>query len=280
MTYSTLRSLAWLLPVGLLAWCSHNMAATVDSTAFYYGTPIPVARLAAYNRIVVEADNVVDLSALRFFGAKVFAYVSVGEAEGWRESSRNLQAELFRGDNFQWNSRVADLTQPDWKEYLLEGRMAPLWAQGYRGFFLDTLDSYKIAADTPLKQRAQADALVDIIRSMHQRFPGLELIFNRGFEVLPEVATLAVGLVAESLFQSWNARTQTYESVSGSDREWLLLHLQEARDRYGLPVTVIDYVAPDQAALARETARRIFSLGFYPWVATPTLDVVYNWGNP
>lgn len=279
MIYSTLRSISWWLPIGLLAWCSHNMAATVASTAFYYSSPLPVASLATYDRVVVEADNVVNLEALRSGGTKVFAYLSVGEAEGWRESSRNLPSELFRGSNSQWQSRVADLTQPGWKQYLLENRMARLWDKGYRGFFLDTLDSYQLGRPTPQMQHLQAQALIDIILSMHKRFPGLELIFNRGFEILPDVGKLAVGLVAESLFQSWNPITQSYGPVSESDREWLLTRLNEARDRYGLPVTVIDYVAPDRAPLAQETARRIAALGFYPWVATPSLDVVYSWSQ-
>lgn len=271
----TLRTLFWLLPLGLLTWCSHNLAATVPATAIFYGAPIPVASLIDYDRIVVEAENVVDLQALRAGGSKVFAYVSVGEAEGWREASRSLPDELFLGSNQPWGSRIADLTQPGWKKFLLEDRMAALWARGYRGFFLDTLDSYMVSPKE--QQPAQSAALVDIIRSMHQRFPGLELIFNRGFEVLPEVGRLAVGLVAESLFQSWDPTKQVYGVVSESDREWLLTKLNESHALYGLPVTVIDYVAPDQTALIQETARRISALGFYPWVSTPGLDVVKKW---
>ena len=105
-------------------------------------------------------------------------------------------------------------------------------------------------------------------------------MFNRGFELLPEVAPLSVGIVAESLFQSWNPALQEYVEVSPPDREWLLARLNEARDRYGLPVTVIDYVAPTQGALAQETARRIATLGFVPWVANPGLDVVFTGDAP
>lgn len=277
---SLFRTLGMLVPISLLAMGTMVRATTLPSTAFFYGSAMPAASLSKFDRIVVEAANVQDLSALRARGAKVFAYVSVGEAEGWRDSTRALPPSLFLGANPDWQSRVADLTQTGWKKFLLEDRMASLWAQGYRAFFLDTLDSYQRYATTPDARAVQTSALVDIIRSMHQRFPGVELLFNRGFELLPEVAPLSVGIVAESLFQSWNPASQEYVEVSPPDREWLLARLNEARDRYGLPVTVIDYVAPTQGALAQETARRIATLGFVPWVANPGLDVVFTGDAP
>lgn len=271
-----LRVLSLLLPLSLQACIGEFAQASVPATAFFYGAPVPVEQLADFDRVVVEAGNVTDLAALQSRGATVFAYVSVGEAEGWRASAQQLPPGLFLGTNTQWQSRIADLTQPGWKAYLLEDRMAGLWAQGYRGFFLDTLDSYQIPAGTPEDKKLQAAALVDLIRAMQQRFPGVQLLLNRGFEILPDVAALAVGLVAESLFQGWNAGSQSYVTVSAEDRAWLLQQLMLARDRYGLPVTVIDYVDPSQRELIHDTERRIAALGFFPWVATPGLDVVYT----
>jgi hypothetical protein len=244
------------------------------STAFFYGSPVPVVALSKFERIVVESENVKNLDGLRVAGADVFAYLSVGEAEGWRTSSRALPKDLFVGANMAWHSRIADLTQPGWRDYLIEERMTRLWADGYRGFFLDTLDSYQIVFKNPDEQRAQSKALVEIIRAMHQRFPGVKLLLNRGFAELPEAGPMAVGLVAESLFQSWNPMTQQYVSVSESDRNWLLARLNHAHLRYGLPITVIDYVSPDKPDLARETARQITALGFASWVATPGLDMI------
>src|SRR5207302_681902 len=112
--------------------------------------------------------------------------------------------------------------------------------------FLDTLDSYQISIKDPVAQALQVRALGNIIRAMHRRFPGVQLLLNRGFDVLPEIGHLAVGLVAESLFQGWNATTGSYVEVSEIDRNWLLMQLHEANERYHLPITVIDYVAPDE----------------------------------
>ena len=265
----SLRLLA-LLPSCLLVY---GCAMKPPSTAFFYGSPVPVLALSRFERVVVEAENVKDLAGLRVAGADVFAYVSVGEAEGWRATASALPQELFMGNNVAWHSRIADLTQPGWRDYLIEQRMARLWGEGYRAFFLDTLDSYQIALKDPQAQDAQAKALVEIIRAMHRRFPGVQLLFNRGFDVLPEAGPLAVGLVAESLFQRWNPMAQAYERVSDEDYNWLLAQLKQARSRR-LPITVIDYVPADQPELARETARKIAALGFAAWVSTPGLDMI------
>lgn len=268
------RMLALLLFCLFAYGCSMAPPAP-PSTAFFYGTPVPVLDLSKFDRVVVEAENVKDLAGLRVTGAEVFAYVSVGEAEAWRASSRELPQTLFIGANPGWQSRIADLTLPGWRNYLIEQRMAQLWAAGYRGFFLDTLDSYQIAVKDPDEQGVQSRALVEMIRAMHQRFPGVKLLFNRGFSVLPEIGPLAVGLVAESLFQSWNPVSKVYESVSEKDRTWLLAELNNAKLRYGMPITVIDYVPPEKPELARLTAKQIAALGFAPWVATPGLDMIF-----
>lgn len=275
---SAFACLKKLFPFSLIVFgcaCQTPRAAfEPPSTAFFYGKPVPVHALSHYKRVVVEAENLPDPTELSAGGTTVFAYLSVGEAEGWRSSTRALDAKLFVGENAAWQSRVADLTQPGWSAFLIEQRMAPLWKQGYRAFFLDTLDSYQLAAKDPEAQAVQERALANIIRAMHKRFPGVQLLFNRGFTVLPEVGQLAAGVAAESLFQGWNATTRTYVTVSENDRNWLLARLREANERYNLPITVIDYVDPAKPELARETAKRIRALGFAPWVATPGLDTI------
>lgn len=265
---------SWLLSICVLCVGCRLWLDAGPSTAFFYGRPVPSELFLRYERVVVEADNM-ELDELSSESkAQLFAYLSVGEAERWRAGYESLQKHWFIGLNTNWNSDIADLTADGWRGYLLDQRMATLWEQGYRGFFLDTLDSYRAVLSDNAAQAAQQEALLSLIREMTRRFPGIQLIFNRGFDLLPEVGYLAVGLVAESLYYTWDPASQRYKKVDATDRSWLLEQLQTASRRYRLPVTVIDYLPPDQRELAHEDAKQIAALGFTPWVANPSLDIV------
>ena len=241
--------------------------------AFFYGRPAPVDLLSHFTQVVVEAENMDNLDYLREKGTKVFAYISLGEVNATRSWYSEIPKNWFVGSNREWESDVIDLTQQGWHDYLIK-YLSRLWAEGYRGFFLDGLESYQRFVVEPERRLIQQKALSGLIKRIHQQFPGVELIFNRGFEILPEVHKYGVAVSAESLFQSWDAFSKKYERVPESDQTWLINKLRQTRDQYGLPIIVIDYVDPRRKELARATARRISNLGFIPWVANPSLDIL------
>lgn len=244
------------------------------STAFYYSSRLPAVELAHFDRVVLQADQAeaANIELLRRRGSEVFAYVSLSEAS--RREAASVEVSLRIGDNPDWDSVIMDAANPGWQRHLIEKKFKPLWDRGFRAFFLDNLDSYQRAVKTPAQRAAQVKGLAQIVRELHARFPGVKLLFNRGFELLPEVAPLAAGLVAESLFRSWDPQRKAYVEIDEKERQWLLAELRTARDRYHLPITVVDYVAPGQRDLARTTARRIAALGMTPWVADYALGTL------
>lgn len=244
------------------------------STAFFYGKPVPVDLLAHFEQVVVEPDNIANIEPLTAKGISVFAYLSVGEINQSRSWFAEIPKTWILGENKAWGSSIIDLNNKDWQDYVINKLMAPLWERGYRGFFLDTLDSYQLITEDPNLRLIQQQALVNLIKTMHNRFPGIKLIFNRGFELLPEVASYAVALAAESLFQRWDAGLASYSEVPEADRNWLLTKLNQIHAQYGLQIIVIDYVSPAQRELAREVAEKISALGFTPWVSNPSMDML------
>lgn len=265
-------------PATLMTMTSCALAAPPsagDSTAFYYGKDVPEDLLQVYRRVVVEPDAIADPARLTGRRARLLAYLSVGElADTARTRPRAMKDDWSMGRNHAWNSRIMDLTNPGWQRWLVDVRMRDLWRQGYRGFFLDTLDSFRLAGLDQGGNQAQLDALVSLIERMHRRYPSAEILVNRGFEILPRIAHRVHGVVAESLFDRWDAAAQQYQRVPEDDRRWLQDRLEEARDDHGLPVIVIDYRPPAERAQARDTARRIAALGFSPWVTNAALDMV------
>ena len=267
------KMITWLLSLALVSFASKGSCAN-PSTAFFYGKPVPVEFLTQYEQVVVEPDNIDDIKPLISKGIKLFAYLSVGEINPSRPWFSEIPDQWLLGKNADWGSSIVDLSNKDWQSYLLDKLMLPLWKQGYKGFFLDTLDSYQRISDDSIQRLIQQQALIDLIRTMHERFPGVKLIFNRGFELLPDIADYAVALAAESLFQRWNAASNTYSQVPPTDHDWLLKKLNQTRDQYGLQIIVIDYVSPAQSALAKDVAKKIAALGFTPWVSNPSMDML------
>jgi len=249
-------------------------APTLASAAFYYGAQVPWDELKAFDLVVVEPDHLPAGPLPDLGRTRLAAYVSLGEVQPARAYARRLPAAWIRGENPDWGGLLIDQTQADWPAFFAEQVIDPLWQRGLHTFFLDTLDAYHRFARTPQERAAQEAGMVAVIRELARRHPSIRLIYNRGFEILPQTRAWVDAVAIESLFQRYEATDHRYSLVPEDDRTWLLARLREVRDTYHLPAIAIDYVPAAQRALARETARRIQDLGLIPWVATPGLDTL------
>lgn len=252
----------------LLAWLVTAGAAT-PSVALYYAADAPLEELKAFDIVVVEADHGFDPKRYRKPYSELYAYVAVGEVQASRSYASLIPQERLLTVNADWGSKVVDLTWQEWPQFVAEVIVAPLWEKGYRGFFLDTLDSYRLASK--FDEAAQQQGLIAVVENLHRRFPGIRLILNRGFEVIPSVKDKVQMVAAESLFRGWNAGTRRYTEVSEADRAWLLGELRKVRDEHGIPVLAIDYVPPQNRTLMRQTAEKIRAQGIEPWVTDSAL---------
>lgn len=241
-----------------------------DSLALFYGAQPPLNALRAYDHVVLEPDHV--QQAPNDDSTRWYAYVSVGEVHPQRAYRQHLPAGWIIGRNTAWAADIIDQSQPEWPRFFLERVITPLWQRGYRGFFLDTLDSYQLASQDATSRQQQEQGLLRVLQLIKQHYPQARLISNRGFELLPQAAPYIDMLVAESLYQGWDAAKQQYRPVPPADRKWLNAKLKQVQQQYHKPVAVIDYVDPVKRELARETARNISADGFIPWVSTPALD--------
>ncbi|MCK5831714.1 MAG: bifunctional glycoside hydrolase 114/ polysaccharide deacetylase family protein [Methylococcales bacterium] len=259
----------------LALFLSSNINATENpATAFYYASNPPLDLLSAYDRVVVEPENISaeQLQYMQKRGVIVYAYLSIGEVGTDRTWYDQIEQEWTLGINASWNSVVMDMASTGWHSFLLDKKIKKLWKQGYRGFFLDTMDSYQLFSKTEAAKNKQQKGMVKLLKSMKKQYKDIHLLFNRGFEILDQAASLSDGLVAESLFSGWNPDRKKYITVNEKDRKWLLSKLKQAREDYSLPVVVIDYLPPEQREKAEKVADKIRQEGFIPWVSKPELD--------
>ena len=270
---AALRFLGWCLTG--LATClllPPQAAHATPAVALHYGNSIPLSEFKTFDIVVVEPDHGHDPVQHRTSGSELYAYVSVAEVQPSRPYYADIPAAWKMARNGHWNSVVLDQTPEAWPDFFANRVVAPLWERGYKGFFLDTLDSYRLAER--FDEKAQQDGLVRVIETLHRRFPGIRLILNRGFEIVPRVQGKIEMVAAESLYRGWNAGTQRYEEVKAEDSAWILAQLRTIQERDRLPVLAIDYAPPHDRALARETARRIQAHGIIPWVGDSQLHTL------
>lgn len=270
LLFSRLRMrLAGLFACLMLAW---GAQAAAPAVALYYGHEISLNEFRAFDLVVLDADHGTHDPRVLQPHTQAYAYVSVTEVQ----SSRGYYADIPTGwklaRNHDWQSEVIDQSIDAWPDFFASRVVGPLWARGFRGFFLDTLDSYRLAET--FDEQAQQRGLVRVVETLHQRFPGIKLIFNRGFDIVPRLPGKIEMVAAESLYQRWNAKAQRYEEVPEADRQWLAQQLRTVRERDGLPVLAIDYVDPHNRALTRATAQKIAQDGFIPWVTDAQLATI------
>lgn len=254
------------------ACCNVLAADGTPAVALYYGNNIKAGEFRAFDIIVTEPDHGHDPRHRQPGDGEFYAYVSVAEVQASRAYYKDIPAHWKLARNNDWNAEVIDQTPAEWPSFFADKVVGPLWAKGYRGFFLDTLDSYRLAKK--FDEAAQQDGLVRVIETLHQRYPGIQLILNRGFEIVPRVHDKVRMVAAESLYQGWNAGARRYEPVKAGDREWLLGQLQDIRQHFGIDILAIDYVAPHDRELTRETAEKIRALDFIPWVTDSALNSI------
>lgn len=258
---------------------SKNSNAEQFSVAFYYGVAPPLKELSSFSAVVVEPGNLVItpdmLDKNKKLKSGLFAYISAGEVNTTRPYFPDIPASLILGENAAWSSVVVDQASPRWRTFFMSRIFVPLWRQGWRNFFVDTLDSYQLFAQTDEARKAQQQGLILTIKEIKRRYPEARLIFNRGFELFPEVAPSVYAIAAESLYRRYDAVQKAYVRVPEEDRAWLLAKLEKVRDEHQLPVISIDYIDPattDLCAAVRETAVRIRANGFTPWITNGKVD--------
>jgi uncharacterized protein (TIGR01370 family) len=245
------------------------------STAVFYGANLPTNILSQYKRIIVEPDNVKpeELLALRSKDSRVFAYVSIGEVNPSRKWYKKIKPAWVLGDNKVWDSKVMDLASSGWQDFLIDTVIAPLWKAGYRGLFLDTMDSFYIFAKDKKQQEKQTKALTALMQKINKRYPEMHFISNRGFEVLPSIGKQLEAVVAESLYASWDNGKKIYKETPENDQEWLLNKLNGIKNDLSVDIIIIDYAKPGNRAKAKLIADKITQQGFIPWVSIPSLDL-------
>jgi polysaccharide biosynthesis protein PelA len=263
-----------LLIVSLLFPLGAAGAQAQPSVTFFYGEHPPLEVLRDFDWVVIQPAALARPETLASAQTLVFGYLSLGEVAKDSAVARALPAPCRLGENRAWNTWIIDQAQSACRSFYLDHVFKPLRAQGYRNFFFDTLDSYRLVLNTHAERDAYRKGLIALIEAMHRGSPRGGFILNRGFELLDALKDQGViAVAAESLYQGWNQQTRQYLAVAPSASRALLDQFDRVR-KMGLTAIAIDYLPAAAGAQAERLARRIESDGIVPYVSNGALDIV------
>lgn len=259
----------------MIPWAS--AFASPPRWAVYYGNALPAADFMPYDIIVFDREKHPSLDPLKDKDKVLLGYISLGEAEVTRSDYQNLVNDglILDTTGHGWNGNpIIDVRQPEWGDYILNTLIPSITAQGFDGIMLDTTDSLIAVEKMDPRYAGLSQAAAQLVTEIHQRYPHLIIMLNRGFEILPQVEHDINYVLAESIYTHWTGKETPAMIPSEVYRQLAEMLKKEQGKSPQLKVVTIDYWPTDD----KKTIKRIYAAqraqGFIPYVTTPDLQAL------
>ncbi len=211
------------------------------SAMVYYGENISYSMVGIHDYIIVQPELInVYSHGFKIYKDKMYAYVSINEIQENIKEYQYVDESWVVSENKDWNSKVLDIKNRDYQEFIFKRLIEPRMKDGFQNFFFDTLDSYQLATTTDEEREASRKELVHFMKEFHRRYPDAKLIINRGFDIIDEVYKGIEAVLFESYYQGLGGVTG-YKKISDGDREWLDIHLDKIK-AYGIDIISLEYL--------------------------------------
>jgi polysaccharide biosynthesis protein PelA len=246
----------------------------------YYGNTVTQQDLQKVDLAILEPDNVIP-SELSFKSKTEFiGYLSVGEVHNERYYWHDIQHKSFViEENPDWpGAHRVDIRDQEWRDLLLNDVIPVIVEKGYRGLFLDTIDTAMYLEEKdPVRFQGSKVAMVRFIREIHKRYPELAIYPNNGFQFLKKYDDIIAGVVVEDLYTRAQFRAtpdsqgkHTYEKTPIDATRWK----EQMLSGFEKPVLVILYDTAADTELIRYGAKQCKRKGYLWYAATVALNTI------
>lgn len=250
----------------------------VPRWAVYYHGSLPYAEFIAYDLVVFDSDSHPDFAERRA-DQVILGYLSTSEAEAYREYYPHIAEMdvLLAPESHGLAKEVIDIRKPAWREYFVNTLMPRVLAKGFDGIILDTIDTpLHLEEQHPAQFAGMKQAAIELIKAARAAHPQAKLMLNRGFAILPQVASDIDYALAESILLNYDPVRDSSEFFSTSIYDELVAGLKTAQAQNpALIVVTLDYAPNGKFSIPM--VRRAYSIqrrnGFIPYVTS------YDLGN-
>jgi polysaccharide biosynthesis protein PelA len=252
--------------------------------AVYYSDRAGLEELLRYDILVLDSDAHPQLQPLLAQDKTILGYLSLGEAEDFRSYFAEVKADgILLDENQNWKgSHLVDLRDERWVRRVVHQIIPGIVREGFNGLFLDTLDNaVELERRDPVKFAGMKSAAAALVRAIREQHPGLKLMVNRGYELLPLLDQYVEMVLGESVFTTYDFASKKYRPTPRDEYLEQVRLLNEARQRRPeLMVFTLDYWNPEDAAGIRRIYRTERANGFHPYVATIKLNRIVREPRP
>ena len=249
----------------LLFYISFLWGAEYQKSAIvYYGTDISWPMLGVHDYIILEPSHVDTYThGFKLYRQRIYAYVSVGEVKKERPWYREMKKEWFTGQNSVWKGSTVDLGNSEYRRFLLDRVIDPLFTRGFKNLFLDTIDVCDRMKDEKSRQSCREGSAA-LVHEIKKRHPNAGLIVNRGFHIFDKIKNDLDAVLFESYYRG--LKDKEYVEVSAKDRLWLDKMLAPI-EKAGVPIIALDYLENPHGKEADRLVQRLKERGFIPYVS-------------
>jgi uncharacterized protein (TIGR01370 family) len=269
----------YLFAVGALAMLAGAAArAEAERWVVVYSEKPAIAEFRDYDLVVLDSVSHPPLRPLLERKKTVIGYISLGEVENYRDYYKAVEKEgILYEKNPNWpDSRYIDVRDQRWTKRVVEELIPRILHKGFEGIFIDTLDNpAELERRDPAKFKGMTAAAANLVRAIRRQYPGIYIMLNRSYEILPAVDGLIDAVLGESVFTEIDFEKKTYRMADARTYRQQVEWLKAAQSRQPkLKVYTLDYWVPgDAAGVARIYAEQR-SNGFIPYVSVKELDRV------
>lgn len=251
-----------------VVFCLGQMACTAREGDMdfivYYGEGLSQQDVGSVELAIVEPERT-RLAEMASPHTRFLAYLSIGEVNDSRPYWDKVQAaNIVVEENENWpGAHRVDVRSVAWRDLLLNDIIPALFAQGYQGLFLDTVDTASYLEDRePKRFKGASTALLNLVRDIKKRHPDQTLLLNNALDHLPQLGDTIDGVVVEDLYTRYDFATKRYLRTRPEDDAVKEGWLDAFNKGAGKPVYVIIYAPREDQELERYGRRKARAKGY------------------
>ena len=205
------------------------------------------SKLRRFDVVVLDPYNADEdfMIEVKSSGSLVLANLDIGKAQNgrnyWSKLDKNI---LIKPDQDVDGEFFVDINDESWHNAIINYEIPYIFALGdsgnetdsYHGYDGLVIDNIDIINDYP----EMKTGVYKLIKAISQKYPGLLIVVNRGFDILPLVYPFADGILYENMCYYYNEGAGRYQSKDSLKEKKVLINTVRKKQ---IPVFVLDHIS-------------------------------------